>query len=56
MPFNPAANFKGPFNFYIITPVNRGLPLTGSIIYLPNREDLNSQIKTKKEFWEQDST
>ncbi len=47
MPFLPTigANF-----FYMAIPLERGVPVTGSLIYLPCKEDI--QPKTKKEFWE----
>jgi len=47
MPFMPTISAK---YFYVAIPVERGVPVTGSLIYLPNKEDI--QPKTKKEFWE----
>lgn len=49
MPFR--VTLKGPFYFYICTPVSRGVPETGSLIYLPHPTDLKP--KKKLDFWEQ---
>lgn len=48
MPFR--VTLKGPYYFYICKPLERGVPETGSLIYLPQSCDV--QPPKSQHFWE----
>ena len=52
-PFNPAALLRDTnFDHYLVLPLTRGVPVQGSLMYMPESGDLSSKQAAPQEWWE----
>lgn len=49
---HPAGLFDGCYDYFILRPHSRGLPIDCSIIYLPEQADLDHKTKQAQNWWD----